>query len=413
MLLHILLVLLVHFVTKPASSAHCTTTTTFKTFLKCMTFPTQQASMAWTYHTHNATLDLVFFGNFISPSGWVAWGINPTSAEMTGTRTLIAFPDPNSGQLVLLPYILDQSVKLQKSPLLSQPLDIHLVSSSVVLYGGKMATIHNGAAVQIYATLKLVGNKTRIHIVWNRGLYVQGYSPTIHPTTITDLSSVATIDVQSGISNSGNSYLKTLKTVHGILNAISWGFLLPVGAVLARYLRHMRTLGPIWFYAHVGVQLSAFIIGAVGFGIGIRLGQLSPGVVYGLHMKLGIAVFCLGSLQTLALLFRPKTTTNFRKYWKSYHHFVGYGCVVIGVLNCFEGFQAMGEERSYSMLAYCLGLSTLVGICVALEVNGWVVFCRNAQEEKMIREGVLHCDQSQKPGSSGTYSHHSHSQGHG
>ncbi|CAM8950354.1 unnamed protein product [Rhodiola kirilowii] len=354
MLLHILLVLLVHFVTKPASSAHCTTTTTFKTFQKCMTFPTQQASMAWTYHTHNATMDLVFFGNFISPSGWVAWGINPTSAEMTGTRTLIAFPDPNSGQMVLLPYILDPSVKLQKSPLLSQPLDIHLVSSSVVVYGGKMATIHNGATVQIYATLKLAGNKTRIHIVWNRGLYVQGYSPTIHPTTINDLSSVATIDVQSGISNSGNSYLKTLKIVHDILNAISWGFLLPVGAVLARYLRHMRTLGPIWFYAHAGETRDSSVL---------------PRIIA-----------------------NSSSAVQAKDYDKLQ-----------------EILEAMGEEWSYSMLAYCLGLSTLVGICIALEVNGWVVFCRNAQEEKMIREGVLRCDQSQKPGSSGTYSHHSRS----
>ena len=102
-------------------SSHCTTTTSTKTFEKCMTLPTQQASLAWTYRAHNATLDICFFGSFISPSGWVGWGINPNSAEMTGTRALIAFPDPNSGKLVLLPYILDPTVKLQKSPLLSSP----------------------------------------------------------------------------------------------------------------------------------------------------------------------------------------------------------------------------------------------------------------------------------------------------
>lgn len=28
-------------------------------------------------YSHNATLDLVFFGTFISPSGWVAWGHKP------------------------------------------------------------------------------------------------------------------------------------------------------------------------------------------------------------------------------------------------------------------------------------------------------------------------------------------------
>ncbi|KAL5794264.1 hypothetical protein ACOSP7_002858 [Xanthoceras sorbifolium] len=374
---------------KTAFSAHCTSMTTTKTFQKCMTLPTQQASLAWTFHAHNATLDLCFFGTYISPSGWVGWGINPTSAEMTGTRALVAFPDPNSGQLVLLPYILDPTVKLQKTPLLSRPLDTNLISSSAALYGGKMATIHDGATVQIYATLKLVPNKTKIHIVWNRGLYVQGYSPTIHPTTSNDLSSIATIDVKSGYTAVQHSNVKTLRTVHGTINAIAWGVLLPVGAVTARYLRQVQSLGPSWFYVHSSIQLAAFFLGTVGFAMGIRLGELSPGVVYGMHRKLGFAAFCLGALQTVALLFRPKTTNKFRKYWKSYHHFVGYACVVLGVVNVFQGFEVMGEGRSYAKLGYCLCLSTLVGVCIALEVNSWVVFCRKCKEDKMRREGLI------------------------
>jgi len=235
-----------------AFSSHCTVETATKTFQKCMNLPTQQASIAWTFHPHNSTLELVFFGSFISPSGWVGWGINPTSPEMTGTRALIAFPDPNSGQIVLLPYILDPTVKLQKSPLLSRPLDIHLLSSTAAMYGGKMATVHNGAAIQIYGTLKLQPNKTKIHLVWNRGLYVQGYSPTIHPTTSTDLSSIATFDVLSGSSAPQHTDLTMLRVIHGTLNAISWGILLPIGAITARYLRHIQALGPAWFYAHAG-----------------------------------------------------------------------------------------------------------------------------------------------------------------
>ncbi|XVF81497.1 hypothetical protein PTKIN_Ptkin15bG0159900 [Pterospermum kingtungense] len=372
-----------------ASSDHCSTSTATKTFEKCITLPTQQASIAWTFHPHNATLDLCFFGTFISPSGWVGWGINPTSPEMTGTRALLAFPDPNSGQLVLQPYILDPNVKLQKSPLVSRPLDINLISSSATLYGGKMATIHNGATVQIYATVKLVPNKTKIHHVWNRGLYVQGYSPTIHPTTSNDLSSIATFDVMSGSEATPHNNINTLKLIHGVINAITWGLLLPIGAVTARYLRHIQSLGPTWFYIHSGIQLSAFLLGTVGFAIGIRLGEMSPGVTYGLHRKLGIAAFCLGALQTLALLFRPKTTHKFRKYWKSYHHLVGYACVVLGVVNVFQGFEVMGQSRSYAKLGYCLCLSTLLGICIALEVNSWVIFCRKSKEEKMRRGGLL------------------------
>jgi hypothetical protein len=408
-------------------AGHCTTTTATKSFEKCISLPTQQASIAWTYHPHNATLDLCFFGTFISPSGWVGWGINPDSpAQMTGSRVLIAFPDPNSGQLILLPYVLDSSVKLQKGPLLSRPLDlVRLSSSSASLYGGKMATIRNGASVQIYASVKLSSNNTKIHHVWNRGLYVQGYSPTIHPTTSTDLSSFSTFDVTSGIqilsqplishtttkffltsarfdltlflsigfaTVNQNSGSRALKVTHGVVNAISWGFLLPAGAVTARYLRQMQSIGPTWFYIHAAIQLTGFLLGTIGFSIGIVLGHNSPGVTYGLHRSLGIATFTAAALQTLALLFRPKTTNKFRRYWKSYHHFVGYACVVMGVVNVFQGFEVLREGRSYAKLGYCLCLSTLVGVCVAMEVNSWVVFCRKAKEEKMKRDGLTGVD---------------------
>ncbi|KAH0892000.1 hypothetical protein HID58_054429 [Brassica napus] len=339
----------------PSVSGKCTTTTSTKTFEKCISLPTQQASIAWTYHPHNATLDLCFFGTFISPSGWVGWGINPdTPSQMTGSRVLIAFPDPNSGQLILLPYVLDSSVKLQKGPLLSRPLDLlRLSSSSASLYGGNMATIRNGASVQIYASVKLSSNNTKIHHVWNRGLYVQA-----------------------------------LKVTHGVINAVAWGFLLPAGAVTARYLRQMQSIGPTWFYIHAAIQLTGFLLGTVGFSLGMVLGRNSPGVTYGLHRSLGIATFTLAALQTLALLFRPKTTNKFRRYWKSYHHFVGYGCVVMGVVNVFQGFDVLREGGSYAKLGYCMCLSTLVGVCVAMEVNSWVVFCRKAKEEKMKREGL-------------------------
>ncbi|KAK9285280.1 hypothetical protein L1049_024470 [Liquidambar formosana] len=191
------------------------------------------------------------------------------------------------------------------------------------------------------------------------------------------------------VAAAGHDNIRTLKIVHGIINAISWGVLLPMGAVTARYLRQIQSIGPSWFYAHAVIQLFAFFLGTVGFAIGIRLGELSPGVVYGLHRKLGFAVFCLGGLQTLALLFRPKTTNKFRKYWKSYHHFVGYACVVLGVVNVFQGFEVIGASGSYAKMGYCLSLSTLIGVCIALEVNSWVVFCRKAKEEKLRREGSL------------------------
>uniref|UniRef100_A0A0E0K9Z8 Cytochrome b561 and DOMON domain-containing protein n=1 Tax=Oryza punctata TaxID=4537 RepID=A0A0E0K9Z8_ORYPU len=369
------------------AAGRCTTSTPLKTYAKCIALPTQGATLAWTYDARNATLDAAFTGSFISPSGWVAWGINKDAPAMTGARVLAAFSDPSTGALLALPFLLSPDVKLQASPLVSRPLDIPLLASSASLVG-PARTVRDGATVTIAATIRLSPNRTKLHFVWNRGLYVQGYSPTIHPTDASDLASHATVDILTTATEASPTASATLQWTHGSLNALSWGFLLPVGAAVARYLRPCASTGPAWFYAHAAIQATGYTLGAAGFALGLVMGSASPGVTYKLHRGLGIAAATAGSLQTLAMLFRPKTTNRYRKYWKSYHHLVGYGCVVVGVVNVFQGFEVMGLGASYWKLGYCMALATLVGGCVALEVNAWVVFCRRQQEEKLMRREV-------------------------
>ncbi|GJN08796.1 hypothetical protein PR202_ga26752 [Eleusine coracana subsp. coracana] len=370
-----------------AAAGRCTTSTLWKTYDKCIALPTQGATLAWTYDARNATLDAAFTGSFISPSGWVAWGLNPDRPAMTGARVLAAFSDPTTGALLALPFLLSPDVKLQSSPLVSRPLDIPLLSSPSASLLSPSRTVRDGASVTIAVTVGLSPNRTRLHFVWNRGLYVQGYSPTIHPTDASDLASHATVDILTTATEASPTASAALQWLHGSLNALSWGLLLPVGAALARYLRPCCA-SPAWFYAHAAVQATGYTMGAAGFALGLVMGSASPGVTYRLHRGLGVAAATAGSLQTLAVFFRPKTTNRYRKYWKSYHHLLGYGCVVVGVVNVFQGFEVMGLGGSYWKLGYCLALAALVGACVALEVNAWVVFCRKQEEDKLMRREV-------------------------
>jgi hypothetical protein len=324
-----------------AAAGWCTTSTPVKTYDKCIALPTQGAALAWTY-------DAAFTGSFVSPSGWVAWGINPDRPAMTGARVL------SSSASLLAP----------------------------------ARTVRDGASVTVAATVRLSLNRTRLHFVWNRGLYVQGYSPTIHPTDASDLASHATVDILTTATEASPTVSAALQWLHGSLNALSWGLLLPVGAAVARYLRPCASAGPAWFYSHAAVQATGYTMGAAGFALGLVMGAASPGVTYRMHRGLGVAAATAGSLQTLAVFFRPKTTNRYRKYWKSYHHLLGYGCVVVGVVNVFQGFEVMGLGGSYWKLGYCLALAALVGACVALEVNAWVIFCRKQQEEKITRSEV-------------------------
>jgi hypothetical protein len=90
---------------------------------------------------------------------------------------------------------------------------------------------------------------------------------------------------------------------------VSWGLLLPMGAIFARYLKTFRSADPAWFYLHVACQLLGYGVGVSGWATGIHLGNLSKGITYSLHRNIGITVFALGTLQVLhnshASLFSP------------------------------------------------------------------------------------------------------------
>lgn len=88
--------------------------------------------------------------------------------------------------------------------------------------------------------------------------------------------------------------------IHGVLNAVSWGILMPIGAIIARYMRVFKSADPAWFYLHVTCQSSAYIIGVAGWATGIKLGSESSGVQYTAHRAIGIVLFCLGTLQVYA-----------------------------------------------------------------------------------------------------------------
>jgi hypothetical protein len=86
--------------------------------------------------------------------------------------------------------------------------------------------------------------------------------------------------------------------IHGVLNAVSWGVLLPLGVVLARYMRVFPSLDPAWFYLHVACQCSGYVIGVAGWIVGLTLGSKAKGALrYPGHRNIGTALFVLSTLQ--------------------------------------------------------------------------------------------------------------------
>ncbi|CAA6659177.1 unnamed protein product [Spirodela intermedia] len=272
---------------------------------------------------------------------------------MTGTRALVAFTDPTTGSAAVLPFVLDSSAKLQLAPLTSRPLDI------------PSSPPPPSSAEPPWRSTRPCGWRPteRRSTMCGTGAHRWRATPPGHPTA----EPICSVPTPSSAHSRGGSFCPSV--------------------VVARYLRQYESAGPSWYYAHAAVQLVGFVMGTAGFAVGLHLGRSSSrSAVYGLHGKLGAAAFSTAALQTLALLFRPKTTHRFRRYWKSYHHLVGYTCVVLAIVNVFQGFELMGLGRSYAKLGYCLVLSTLLGVCVTLEVNAWFLSQRRTHEgEKKTR----------------------------
>ncbi|XP_057505916.1 cytochrome b561 and DOMON domain-containing protein At5g47530-like [Actinidia eriantha] len=79
----------------------------------------------------------------------------------------------------------------------------------------------------------------------------------------------------------------------------------------ARYLKAVGpSTDPLWFYLHIVLRLSGYIIGMAGGATGLLLLQKSSGIHQPCHMGIGILLSCLGLLQVFALFFRPVKDHN-------------------------------------------------------------------------------------------------------
>jgi len=332
-----------------------------KTFTSCNDLPSLSATLAWTYFPANGSIAIGFRATPAASAGWVAWGINPTTAgQMVGTQALVAFKHSN-GSAIVDTY----NLKDQNPP---QPSSISITVSD------KSVIIENSGHIIIFATVTLPSNKTTVNQVWQVGSAVSGLVPQSHAFSAANLASAKTIDLTTGASSGGAVVShKTLKDRHGIINVVGWGILMPIGAMLARYLRMFESADPAWFYLHAFCQSAGYILGVSGWATGLKLGSDSPGVVYHSHRNIGITLFCFGTLQIFAILLRPKKDHKFRKHWNVYHYAIGYSVLILSIINIFKGFDILKPGDKWKH-AYIAVIASLGGIALVLEVATWIIY---------------------------------------
>ncbi|TKY53946.1 integral to membrane [Spatholobus suberectus] len=369
-------------VTSSAQTCRNQTFSNNKVFTTCRDLPELTAYLHWTYEQASGKLDIAFrHAGITSTNRWVAWALNPRNnmdSAMIGAQALVAIPQTSGSPRAYTSSVESTSTQLEEGTI-SYPVS------------GLSATYQNNE-VTIFATLTLPNGTTSLLHVWQDGT-VSGSTPQEHSHESSHQNSREMLDFLSGSSTQagGNSRQKRRNT-HGVLNAVSWGVLMPIGAIIARYLKVFKSADPAWFYLHVTCQASAYIVGLAGFGTGLKLGHDSAGVEYDTHKTLAIILACFGTLQVFALFLRPNKDHKYRVYWNVYHYLVGYATIIISIVNVFQGFKTLenyvGDRYNSWKHAYIGIIGALGGIAVFLEAYTWIIVLKRRQSESKMPHGV-------------------------
>ncbi|XP_047306160.1 cytochrome b561 and DOMON domain-containing protein At5g47530-like [Impatiens glandulifera] len=344
-----------------SSSAQNCQSTTFsgnRIYSTCTALPVLNSFLHWNYHQSNRTVDLAYRHTGVSSTNWVAWALNINGVGMAGAQALVAFQGTGGNMQAYTSSVIDTRISTLSPGNLSfgvPSISAEFVSSEII----------------IYATLQLPGDGTSFNQVWQIGP-LSGNNPAAHNLAGANVASTGTVNFADGsVTGDGGaaSTRQKNKNIHGVLNAISWGVLMPFGAIVARYLKVFKSADPAWFYIHVACQSSAYIIGVAGLGTGLKLGEES-GLDNTTHRNIGITLFCLGTLQVFALMLRPNKDNKYRMYWNFYHWGVGYAVIILTIVNIFKGFELLNPAKGWKH-AYIGIIISYGAIAVLLECYTW------------------------------------------
>ncbi|XWS51835.1 hypothetical protein CRYUN_Cryun11dG0016600 [Craigia yunnanensis] len=361
---------------------------TEKNTTQCKKLTTLHAQFSWNYHrtSHNQTQINVLIGTkLITDMGWLAWGVNPDLPMMVGTRAIIAIKVPNQSIPVVKTYNITKDTKLHCA-LRPSGIDVTVQNMKAEHIAG------DNGYFTVFATLILPEKYdiTSLNHVWQVGYLAEDLEPKMHSTSLQNFDSKEILDLETGHCQNVVHNRQHLRKIHGILNIIGWGTLLPIGVIVARYFRQFPfELKTWWFSFHYSCQALGYILGGIGWGLGLLLGHESKYYAFHKHRVLGICIFGFTTLQMLAFRLKPRREDEYRKHWNVYHHFLGYSLLVMIPLNIYQGIKILKPDNRTWKWAYN-GILVLLAIVVsALEIYTWTTFLINNNKKKSSGDGKV------------------------
>ncbi|KAI3440938.1 Cytochrome b561 and DOMON domain-containing protein [Psidium guajava] len=348
------------------------------TYALCVDLPVLSSYLHWNYTPSTGTADVAFRHTGATTSRWISWAINPKGQRMVGCQALVAYMT-SSGSM----YAYTSSISSYRTDMPEGALSFRVPSISATYGSGEMT---------IFARLELGTGMVSVSQVWQEGPMSGPGTPGSHSTAGANMKSAGTLNFLSTSSTSGGASgsvgsEERRRNVHGVLNAVSWGVLMPLGVLLARYLKVFKSANPAWFYLHVTCQTSAYAVGVAGWVTGLRLGGGGSSNT-GTHGSIGMALFILGTLQVFALLLRPKPDHKYRFYWNMYHHSCGYAAITLSIINVFLGLDILDPtkvwKRTYIVILIALGCAALI-----MEPVTWAVVIKRRRTERSQKHSAI------------------------
>eukprot|EP00236_Picocystis_salinarum_P003220 CAMPEP_0183829804 /NCGR_PEP_ID=MMETSP0807_2-20130328/3603_1 /TAXON_ID=88271 /ORGANISM="Picocystis salinarum, Strain CCMP1897" /LENGTH=626 /DNA_ID=CAMNT_0026075093 /DNA_START=87 /DNA_END=1967 /DNA_ORIENTATION=+ len=156
---------------------------------------------------------------------------------------------------------------------------------------------------------------------------------------------------------------------HGILMAVAWICMLPLGGAVGKLIQKMRRspcICKLLFYTHAILQLFGLVIATAGFAVAV--GKFDAGiskVPYG-HGTIGVIVMALTFFQPINALVRPDAALmkTRRRVWEFVHASTGKCALLLGAFNVFTGIHILainfGEIDQSLWVALCAGSLCLI-----------------------------------------------------
>eukprot|EP00121_Abeoforma_whisleri_P007235 Awhi_evm1s6598 len=159
--------------------------------------------------------------------------------------------------------------------------------------------------------------------------------------------------------------LESYALAHGSLMLLGWGFFLPIGVILAVFLKHRPN--DLWFQCHRGFQIFGLCVAFAGWVIAlVKFEVFTHGVSKAsVHGGLGITVMCLGLLQPFNALIRPhkdgnEGRTTKRLVWEIVHKGTGYMGLVLAIPTIALGTTLIPSPDDQTSFQIAYGISFAV-----------------------------------------------------